>query len=105
MGSVSSNLISLGVEDILPRVAVEGLLEALLIKGVANESNGAGKHKETVEVPDVDNVVNLSLGEHARPGQQVKEEGPNGTIDIHHQVVGLGERVCLHLHSILHVLD
>jgi hypothetical protein len=86
-------------------VAVEGLLQALLVEGVANESDGACQHKEAVKVANVDNVVNLSLGEHARTSQQVQEEGPDGTIDIEHKVVGLGESVRLHLHRILHVLD
>lgn len=64
-GLLSKFSCSLGVEDILPGVAVEGLLETLLVKGVADEADGPCKHEEAVEVANVDDVINLGLGEHA----------------------------------------
>ena len=36
------------VSDIIPRVAVEGLLETLLVQVVANKADGATQDKETI---------------------------------------------------------
>ena len=37
------------VDDVVPRVAVEGLLQPQLVEVVANEANGHTKHESAVE--------------------------------------------------------
>lgn len=51
----------LGIENHVPRVPVQALLQALLVQGVANEANAPGQHEQTIEVADLDDVFDLSL--------------------------------------------
>jgi hypothetical protein len=85
-------------------MAVERLFEALLVKCVPNETNAPGQHKKAIEVANVNDFINFLLGEHGTAGQQVQEERTDTAIHIHDQVVGFGQSVRLHSHSILHVL-
>merc|ERR1712060_632333 len=41
----------LDVRDVIPRVAVERLLQPQLVEVVANETNGAAQHEQAVEAP------------------------------------------------------
>lgn len=45
----------------VPRVAVQGLLEAFLVEGVAYEADGARQHKQAVQVADLHDVLDLRL--------------------------------------------
>lgn len=56
--------VSLGVQHIFPWVTVQWLLQPLLIKGVSNQTDGASKNKETVEVTDLNNLIDLLLSKH-----------------------------------------
>ena len=42
-------MLSSDVSDIVPRVAVEGLLETLLVQVMADEANGSAQNKETMQ--------------------------------------------------------
>ena len=50
---------------LIPGVAVQPLLEALLVQRMANEANGARQHKEAIQVADLDDVLDLSLSKHS----------------------------------------
>ena len=52
---------SLGVQDLIPGVAVQGLLQALLVQGVAYEADGAGQNEQAVQVADGDDAAHLLL--------------------------------------------
>ena len=56
---ISSSL--LGVEDGIPRVSVERLLQALLVQCMTDEADGPRQHKKAVQVADLHNVLDLSL--------------------------------------------
>merc|ERR550525_2197990 len=49
----------LDVGDVVPRVAVEGLLQPQLVEVVADEADGTAQHKETIEAPKRHQFVTL----------------------------------------------
>ena len=54
----------LGVQYIFPWVTIQWLLQSLLIKGVPYQTNGASKNKETVEVTNQNNLIDLLFTEY-----------------------------------------
>ena len=73
-------------------------------ESIPNEADGAGKDKEAIKVSNLNNLVNLWLGEHAAASEKVKEKGANSPIHIQHKIVRLAQSILLDLHCILHVL-
>ena len=55
-GSRCSSLLYL-----IPRVAIQALLQALLVESVPNQTNGPRQDKQAVQVADLHNVLDLSL--------------------------------------------
>lgn len=47
---------SAGVQHVLPGVAVQRLLQTLLVQRVAHQADGAGHHEQRVQVADVHNL-------------------------------------------------
>ena len=45
-------------------VTVQWLLQPLLIKCVSNQTDGASKNKEAIEITNLNNLVYLLLSEH-----------------------------------------
>ena len=56
----------LDVRDVVPRMAVQRLLHALLVEEVANQSDGSGHDEEAVQAPVSDRLVDLLFVERAR---------------------------------------
>lgn len=56
---------------LIPGVSVQPLLQALLIKRMANQTNGPGQHKEAVQVAYLHDVLDLSLHVHKNAGRNV----------------------------------
>lgn len=56
-------LLGVGVSRcyLIPRVAVQWLLEALLVERMANKPNGSRQHKQAVQISNLDDVLDLSL--------------------------------------------
>lgn len=71
-------------------MAVQGLLEELLVKVVTDETHGATADEETVEGTGLEVVGSLLLGERAGVGEQVNERDGNGTVDVEDEGVLLG---------------
>ena len=51
-------------------MAVERLLHALLVQGVANEADASRQHEQAVQVPDRNNIRNLMGRELGREQSQ-----------------------------------
>lgn len=85
------------LRDVVPRVAVEGLLEALLVEEVADEADGASEHEEAVEAAVVDQLVGLLLREGAARAQHVHEAHGDAPVHVEDERVTLLGRDLLHL--------
>ena len=46
---------------LIPGVAVQPLLEALLVQRMADQTDGARQHEQAVQVADLDDVLDLRL--------------------------------------------
>mmetsp|Transcript_60719 Transcript_60719/g.70405 ORF Transcript_60719/g.70405 Transcript_60719/m.70405 type:complete len:80 (+) Transcript_60719:310-549(+) len=58
------SFIPIRVHDVLPRVTVKILFQALLIVAVTNEANGAGKDKQAVQRTNGNEFVYFAWSEH-----------------------------------------
>uniref|UniRef100_A0A2P2MQ87 Uncharacterized protein MANES_03G205000 n=1 Tax=Rhizophora mucronata TaxID=61149 RepID=A0A2P2MQ87_RHIMU len=68
-----------------------------------DQTNGTCQNKETIQIANLNNLINLLFAEHSTAGKKVQKERSNCTINIKDQVIGLGESVGFNLNSILHV--
>lgn len=68
-----------------------------------NETNWSSQYKESIQVSNVNNLVNLLFGEHSTASKEIQEKWPNSTVYVEDQVVCLRESVGLNLNSIFHV--
>jgi len=78
-------------------VAVETLLEPLLVQVVAHETSSATQDKETVQGADLHVVLSLVHGEGARAPHQINKADGDAAIHVEDQVLLLGRGDLLHL--------
>jgi len=95
------------VGDVVPRVAVQGLLQAALVQIMAchrrrevrvhcsfpkikkmrtDEAKAAAQHEEAVEGPDVDGFPGLLWGEHPGVAENVDKDCSDGTVHVQNQI-------------------
>eukprot|EP00052_Salpingoeca_macrocollata_P018756 m.154460 g.154460 ORF g.154460 m.154460 type:complete len:427 (-) comp20789_c0_seq1:2231-3511(-) len=74
------------VGNVLPRVAVEPLLQAALVNVVAEETGGTTQHKQPVQAANFHILVGLLKSESARLSQQVHKGHCNGAVHVQDQV-------------------
>ncbi len=58
----------LDVRDVIPRVAVEALLQTLLIQEVANEADGPTHHEQAVQAAALNDLLGLRRNERGSTG-------------------------------------
>lgn len=69
-----------------------------------NQTNWPCQYEESIQISNLNYLINLLFAEHSTARKKIQEEGSNCTVDIQNQVIGLWESVCFNLNSILHVL-
>merc|ERR1719199_1803067 len=79
-------MLSSDVGDIVPRVAVEGLFETLLVQVMADEAYGAAQNKETIQASTFDYLVGLLAAEGATTPNHINEAHCNASINIEDEV-------------------
>jgi len=89
------------VANVVPRVAVERLLEALLVEVVADEADRAAEDKEAVQHTALDVLVRLVAREGARAAEQVYEGAANRAVHVEDEVALLARRQLLDLERVL----
>ena len=57
------------VQYLIPRVAVEPLLQPLLVERMANQAYGPRQHEQTIQVANLHNVLDLGLRMHGLAGK------------------------------------
>ena len=67
MDTALSRFALLCVEHFVPGMAVERLLQPLLVQCMADQANGPRQHKETVQIANLDNVLDLNLQKRGQP--------------------------------------
>lgn len=70
-----------------------------------DETNWTRKHKESIKVTNLNNLIDFLFAEHSTARKKIQEKRPNRTIDVQNQIVGFWQGVGLNLDSILHVFD
>eukprot|EP01137_Pigoraptor_chileana_P036093 Opistho-2@31092 len=78
------------IRNVVPRVAVETLLEPLLVKVVANKSNSAAKNKQSVQEAHLQVLVGLLECEASARAEEVDHAHGNAAVDIEDQIRLLG---------------
>mmetsp|Transcript_35035 Transcript_35035/g.112850 ORF Transcript_35035/g.112850 Transcript_35035/m.112850 type:complete len:243 (-) Transcript_35035:2733-3461(-) len=96
---VDDGLLWQHVADVVPRVAVQPLLQPLLVEKVTDEANGSAKHEETVEHARIQVLCRLLGREDTRVAQEVDECGADGAVHIKNQVGLFAGGQLLHLHG------
>ncbi|KAG6550315.1 hypothetical protein Mapa_008278 [Marchantia paleacea] len=96
---------NLGVQNVLPGMSVEGLLETLLVEGVTYETNASGQDEQAVQITDVYDFIYLLLFEHITARQEIQKQSSDATVHVQDQIGGLAESVVLDRHRIVQVLD
>mmetsp|Transcript_29203 Transcript_29203/g.89337 ORF Transcript_29203/g.89337 Transcript_29203/m.89337 type:complete len:334 (-) Transcript_29203:2531-3532(-) len=77
------------VGDVVPGVAVEGLLEALLVDVMADEADGAAEDEEAVEDAVGDEFVGFFEGEGAAVSEEVDEADGDAAVHVEDEVGAL----------------
>mmetsp|Transcript_95423 Transcript_95423/g.150198 ORF Transcript_95423/g.150198 Transcript_95423/m.150198 type:complete len:240 (+) Transcript_95423:133-852(+) len=82
----SLSLICSNVGDIIPRMSVQRLLQALLIQVMPDETSRARQHEETIQATMVDQLINLFVLECSTASKHVNKATRNATIHIQNEV-------------------
>mmetsp|Transcript_45424 Transcript_45424/g.117920 ORF Transcript_45424/g.117920 Transcript_45424/m.117920 type:complete len:402 (+) Transcript_45424:268-1473(+) len=86
----------LDVRDVVPRVAVQRLLQAQLVQVVADEADGAAEHEEPVQAAEAHQLVALLPREGATGPDHVYEGDGDAAVDVQDKVGALPRRDLLH---------
>ena len=84
------------VGDVVPRVAVEGLLQPQLVEVVANEANGPAKHELAVEGAKGHEIVALLPREGSAGADHVDEGHREAPVNVEDQIGALPRGEQLH---------
>mmetsp|Transcript_75013 Transcript_75013/g.117377 ORF Transcript_75013/g.117377 Transcript_75013/m.117377 type:complete len:152 (-) Transcript_75013:2906-3361(-) len=82
----SLSLICSNVGDIIPRMSVQRLLQALLIQVMPDETSRARQHEETIQATMIDQLIDLFVFEGAATPKHVDEATSNAAIDIQDEI-------------------
>ena len=97
--SLSSKL--LDVSDVVPRMAIQRLLQPQLVKVVPDEANRPTQNEETVESAESHQILTLFLGECTTGANHVHERPSNAAIDVQNQVCSLASGNLFHFQGIV----
>jgi len=80
------------VGDVVPGMAVEALLKALLVQEMSNEADRAPKDKETIESTHLNVIISFLTSESTRMSKQINKYDRDGSIHIQDQALLLLRR-------------
>src|SRR5262249_3651027 len=89
--------------DVIPRMTVKRLREALLVHPVADQSDRAADNEQAIEHPKLDSFLDFFFAKVVRRPQHVNERHCDTSVDIQDQVVFLLRSNLLDLQSVVQV--
>merc|ERR1711884_627381 len=95
--SVACKLLDVG--DVVPRVAVEGLLQPQLVEVMPYEAGGPAEHKQAVQTPEGHQIIALLAREGPAGADHVDEGNGYAPINIEDEIGALSRGQMLHRQS------